>query len=57
MALFSRILRAGEGKILRRLKAIADHIDGIEDDFVDLTDEELKAKTEEFRAPPMICTW
>jgi len=50
VALFSRILRAGEGKILRRLKAIADHIDGIEDDFVDLTDEELKAKTEEFRA-------
>ena len=50
MPLLTRILRAGEGKILRRLKAIADHIEAIEDDFVDLTDEELQAKTEEFRS-------
>jgi len=48
--LFDRILRAGEGKILRRLKAIANHIDTLEDDFADLTDAELKAKTDEFKA-------
>ncbi|MGI8530404.1 MAG: DEAD/DEAH box helicase, partial [Geodermatophilaceae bacterium] len=48
--LLDRILRAGEGKIVRRLKHIADHIDTLEPDFVDLTDDELKAKTEEFRS-------
>ena len=46
----AKILRAGEGKILRRLKAIADHVDAIEPDFVDLSDAELRAKTDEFRA-------
>jgi len=46
----AKILRAGEGKIVRRLKAIADHIDAIEPDFVDLTDAELRAKTDELRA-------
>jgi len=45
----AKILRAGEGKIVRRLKAIADHIDAIEPDFVDLSDAELRAKTDEFR--------
>src|SRR5262249_48843219 len=41
--------RAGEGKILRRLKAVADHTDAIEPDFVDLSDAQLRAKTDEFR--------
>ncbi|GGS25706.1 preprotein translocase subunit SecA [Actinokineospora fastidiosa] len=45
----SRILRAGEGKMLKRLRTIAAHINSLEDDFVGLTDEELAAKTEEFR--------
>ncbi|HEX5495211.1 MAG TPA: DEAD/DEAH box helicase, partial [Mycobacteriales bacterium] len=44
-----KILRAGEGKIVRQLKAIADHIDTLEPDFVDLTDAELRANTDEFR--------
>ncbi|GAB3296946.1 preprotein translocase subunit SecA [Epidermidibacterium keratini] len=45
----ARILRAGEGKILRRLRTIADAVDSIEDDYVDLTDAELQAKTDEFK--------
>ncbi|MFC5290993.1 preprotein translocase subunit SecA [Actinokineospora guangxiensis] len=45
----SRILRAGEGKMLKRLRAIAAHINSIEEDVVDLTDDELAAKTVEFR--------
>jgi preprotein translocase subunit SecA len=45
----AKILRAGEGKIVRRLKAIADHIESIEPDYVDLSDAELRAKTDEFR--------
>ncbi|WP_448640968.1 preprotein translocase subunit SecA [Geodermatophilus sp. URMC 63] len=47
---FSRILRAGEGKILRRLDRIADAIESLEDDVSDLTDAELRARTDEFKA-------
>jgi preprotein translocase subunit SecA len=44
-----KILRAGEGKIVRRLKAIADHINTLEPDYVDLTDAELRGQTDLFR--------
>ena len=46
---FARLLRAGEGKILRRLKTIANAVESVEDDFSDLTDAELRGKTDEFR--------
>ncbi|MGY1838288.1 MULTISPECIES: preprotein translocase subunit SecA [unclassified Modestobacter] len=46
---FSKILRAGEGKILRRLSKIADAVEALEVDVVDLTDAELRAKTDEFK--------
>ncbi|ACU40109.1 preprotein translocase subunit SecA [Actinosynnema mirum] len=45
----SRLLRAGEGKMLKRLRNIAAHINNLEDDVVDLSDADLRAKTEEFR--------
>nr|BFF02834.1 hypothetical protein GCM10020241_45090 [Streptoalloteichus tenebrarius] len=45
----SRLLRAGEGKMLKRLRAIAAHINDLEDDVVELSDSELRAKTDEFR--------
>ena len=45
----SRLLRAGEHKTVRRLRAIADHINGLADDVATLSDAELRAKTEEFR--------
>ena len=45
----NRILRAGEGKIVRRLKAIAEHINTLEPDYVDMTDAELRAQTDGFR--------
>ena len=45
----NRILRAGEGKILRRLKAIAEHINTLEPDYVEMTDAELRAQTDVFR--------
>ncbi|MGY1857902.1 preprotein translocase subunit SecA [Modestobacter sp. SYSU DS0290] len=47
---FSKILRAGEGKIVRRLSKIADAVEALEVDVVDLTDAELRAKTDEFKA-------
>jgi preprotein translocase subunit SecA len=45
----SRLLRAGEHKTVRRLRAIADHINGLENDIAGLSDAELRAKTDEFR--------
>ncbi|OZM73699.1 preprotein translocase subunit SecA [Amycolatopsis antarctica] len=45
----NRLLRAGEGKMLKRLRNIADHINTLEDDVKDLSDAELRAKTDEFR--------
>ena len=49
VALFSKILRAGEGRVVRHLASIADQIEKLEEDFVDLSDDELRAKTDEFR--------
>ncbi|HWC81301.1 MAG TPA: preprotein translocase subunit SecA, partial [Pseudonocardiaceae bacterium] len=45
----NRLLRAGEGKMLKRLRNIAVHINSLEDDLRELSDAELRAKTEEFR--------
>ena len=45
----SRLLRAGEGKMLKRLRTIAAHINQLEDDVVALSDDELRAKTDEFK--------
>nr|WP_269148054.1 preprotein translocase subunit SecA [Boudabousia liubingyangii] len=45
----NKILRMGEGKTLKKLELIADQVDALEDDFKALTDEELTAKTDEFR--------
>ncbi|KAA2260952.1 preprotein translocase subunit SecA [Solihabitans fulvus] len=45
----SRLLRAGEGKMLKRLRNIAAHINTLEDDLLDLSDAELRAKTDDFR--------
>jgi len=46
----NKLLRAGEGKIVRRLTSIADHIDTLEEDYVDLSDAELRALTDQFKA-------
>ena len=48
-AIIDSVLRAGEGKILRKLKRIADQVNSIEDDFAALSDAELRAMTDEFR--------
>ncbi|WP_035756930.1 preprotein translocase subunit SecA [Granulicoccus phenolivorans] len=39
----------GEGKILRRLKDVAKQVNSIEEDFEEMTDEELRAQTDEFK--------
>jgi preprotein translocase subunit SecA len=48
-AIIDSVLRAGEGKILRKLKRIADQVNSIEEDFAVLSDAELRALTDEFR--------
>ncbi len=48
-AFFDKLLRAGEGKILRKLHGIADQVNAIEGDFVSMSDGELRALTDEFR--------
>ncbi|RBY86532.1 preprotein translocase subunit SecA [Blastococcus sp. TF02A-30] len=47
---FSKILRAGEGKQVRRLSKIADAVDSLADDYTGLTDAELRAQTDQFKA-------
>jgi preprotein translocase subunit SecA len=46
----SRLLRAGEAKTLKRLRAIAERINDIESDYTDLTDAELREYTDSFKA-------
>ncbi|MFZ5851008.1 MAG: preprotein translocase subunit SecA [Actinomycetota bacterium] len=48
-AIVDRILRAGEGRLVRRLHGIAAQVNAIEEDFVALSDGELRGMTEEFR--------
>ena len=47
--IIDRVLRTGEGKILRQLRRIADQVNSIEEDFAPLSDGELRAMTPQFR--------
>ena len=49
MAVLDKLLHLGEGKILRRLRAVADQVNLIEPDFEAMTDAELRGQTDEFR--------
>ena len=50
MALMDRLLRVGEGKLLKQLKGMANQVNAIEDDFVAMDDAELRGQTADFRA-------
>ncbi|MDH4118679.1 MAG: preprotein translocase subunit SecA [Acidimicrobiia bacterium] len=49
MSIFTKMLRAGEGRALKDLEKIAVAVNAIETDFEKLSDQELAAKTVEFR--------
>ena len=49
-SLFNRLLRAGEGKIIKQITLIADQVDRLEDDMVGLSDGELRALSAEYQA-------
>ena len=44
-----KLLRAGEGRTLKRLQGMAAQVNALEEDFVGLTDAELREETEKFR--------
>ncbi len=44
-----KLLRAGEGRILKKLQGIAAQVNAIEEDFAKLTDAELRGETDVFR--------
>jgi len=44
-----RVLRAGEGRTLKKLEAIAAQVNIVEEDFEKLTDAELREETDRFR--------
>ncbi len=47
--LLDRIMRAGEGKILRELSKVVDKVNSFESSISPLSDEALRAKTDEFK--------
>jgi preprotein translocase subunit SecA len=49
-AVFDRILRAGEGRVLKKLAAIVKTVNALESDLEDLSDDELKGLTETYKA-------
>src|ERR1700677_3715140 len=50
MSVFQKILKAGEGKRVRQLAELVGPINDLEEQTAALSDEQLRAKTDEFRA-------
>jgi preprotein translocase subunit SecA len=48
-AILDKLLRIGEGKILRQLETISAAVNAIEDDFVAMSDAELRGMTDELK--------
>jgi preprotein translocase subunit SecA len=49
VALLDKLLHMGEGRHLRKLKVVADQVNAIEDDFLAMSDDELRGQTADFR--------
>ena len=47
--MLSKLLRLGEGRMVKRLARVAEYVNTLADDIEKLTDEELRAKTDEFK--------
>ena len=50
MKIVERLLRAGEGRVVKRLEGIAAQVNAIEEDFQKLSDTELREETAKFKA-------
>ena len=49
VAILDKILRAGEGRVVKRLTGIAAQVNALEPDFESYTDAELRALTDEYK--------
>ncbi|BCJ32362.1 preprotein translocase subunit SecA [Actinocatenispora sera] len=49
MSVLEKMLRTGEGRMLRRLKAISSAINDLEDDYTELSDAELRELTDQYK--------
>ncbi|WP_331436153.1 preprotein translocase subunit SecA [Gordonia sp. w5E2] len=47
--MLNKLLRVGEGRMVKRLDAIASHVEALEDEIASLSDDDLQAKTDEFK--------
>ncbi|MGV0715308.1 preprotein translocase subunit SecA [Mycolicibacterium sp. XJ662] len=47
--MLDKLLRLGEGRMVKRLKKVADYVNTLSDDVAKLSDAELRAKTDEFK--------
>lgn len=47
--MLSKLLRLGEGRMVKRLKGVAEYVNTLSDETEKLTDAELRAKTAEFK--------
>ncbi|MFW0111678.1 preprotein translocase subunit SecA [Rothia sp. CCM 9416] len=48
-SLLEKLLRSGDKKVLKQLRAYTDAVNTLEDSFVSMTDAELRAETDSFR--------
>ncbi len=48
-AFLDKIMRAGEGKTLKQLARVADQVNRIEEDFVDMSDAQMREETTKFK--------
>ena len=49
MGMLEKLLRAGEGRALRRLQGLADQVNALEEDFEKMSDAEMREETDRFR--------
>ena len=47
--MLSKLLRLGEGRMVKRLKGVADYVNTLSDDVEKLSDAELRNKTVVFK--------
>ena len=49
-SILDKVLRIGEGRIVKKLSGIADQVNALEDSFAGLSDAELREETDRFKA-------
>ncbi len=50
MGIFERVIRFGEGRQIRRLERVVSLTNALEEHYLEMTDDELKALTEDFKS-------